>query len=522
MYCYSISELSKEIIKKVLPNSSVGIYNFLIEPDNSLQIKLLNNDPIDVITFFGNISNEFRWSDFFNQCTKAEKSVIIAVPSVLEDLTGNKYFLGELPYSKDSNISFGTSANIPINNFLIKKQEIPEEFILGYCTYTEENGFGFELNKEYIIFKSKEEQAKILEDIKSECKMIKPLDEKTKLDFELEEKFAEVVPYTTQYHEQLKRKLKEKGISVYRSEKVKKELEYVANNASDKLISNKVFNLNFEYACRCLSKNTGIEDFKVEILDDGKTIYIYTLSEEQSNMHNRYFDCFMFSLEGDALAVDRVVGKAYDATSNEFKENNLGNFITATTAVELNYYKTIYDQNGIELSRSSLSSVEFIPLETPYDELDLSTLVLSSKYRPEMTFDSLPNVKEALKDNYEGEVVYRNYDNLALAYCKTAFNNKDVSDYSNIVLEVDTNHPEKLTIKFGGKVGTWSTELEDYEVANTTLYGQLSFDELYDIYKEGFEDALEESKTKEDSPSVYEVLLNANKQAKGQRKRKVY
>lgn len=518
MYCYGISELTKEIMEKIVPNSSVGIYNGLTEFNDDYPLKLSYNGIIDVVTFLGNISDEFHWSNLLNECTKAGKSIIIAVPSTAKDKEGNEYFLGEFLAKKEYEAICYNNADIPVNHFCKQNQEIPTEFILGYCTYTDEKGFELVLNKKYIGFKSKEEQADFFESIKDKCKGIIRLDSKTKLDLELEDVFTKVVPYTTLYKEQLKRKLK--GIDSYKSDKVQKELEYVNKHANSSLVNNPAFNLNFKNACRCLSKNTGNEDFKVEILDDGKTIFVYTLSLEQTNIPNQHFDCFTFTLEGDNLAVDRVEGKAYDATSEDFKENNLRNSC-AKTAVELNYSKSIYDEFGIELSKSSLSTVDFIMLDTPYDELDISTLALSNEFRPEFSFDSLPKVGENLIENYDGELVYRTYDNLSLAYCKTSFRNKNISDDNDVVQEVDTNHPERLIIKFGGIVGIWNIELNDYEVSKPTSYGLLSFNELYDIYKESFQDALDESKTKEENKTMYESLLNVSSKTKAPSKRRI-
>lgn len=527
MYCYSISELTKEIVEKVIPNSSIGVYDYFDIKGIFYPIELYDNEigAFEVATFFGNISNNFPWSNFLKECTNSKSTLILAIPSIMKDSNGEEFFLGEFLEEelndREHDINSTNAIDIPINHFFKDKKEIPVEFVLGFCSYSDENGFEFVTNKNYIGFKSQKEQAEFFDSIKDSCIGLKPLNEKTKLDLDYEDYFSSVAPSFNLYKEQLKRKLKDQPIESYKSQKVQKELTLIMQKAEDKLVNNPAFLTHFEYACRQISKSIGIENFKVEMHDNGKKVCVYALSEETDSIKSRCFDSFVFSLEGDSLVVDRATSMAYDTASKEFRETEIYDSKDTKTVLDVNYSQVIYDSNGIELSHSNISNVEFIKSHIPYDELDLVSLTLSKKYKSDMIIDSLPGIPEGLEENYEIENAYRTYDNLGIAYCQTAFQSKGISKNSNEVFVLNSDYPERLIVKFNGPIAIWNDELEDYEVSDYKSFGHLSFDELYEIYKEYFIDSLEESKTKLENSNMYNTILSVTNNTNQKRKKKV-
>ena len=184
-----------EHLKEVLPVSSVGVHGFSCSSEDEIDEK------INSISDKGlNISENARGGVYyncqmfgyypFNTIDKKQVicemqkykynvdnqnnfvNVIIAIPTTMTSSSGKKYFLGKLEpnfrtgwYQKDN----ANATQIPINEFIEERANIPSEFIYGfYVGKNEDSGNEtFKINSNYIGLKSKEDQATFFEQIKN-------------------------------------------------------------------------------------------------------------------------------------------------------------------------------------------------------------------------------------------------------------------------------------------------------------------------------------------------------------------
>lgn len=184
-----------EHLKEVLPISSVGLHGFSCDSEDEIDEKInsISSEGLNIAeNAKGGVYYNCQMFGYypFNSIDKKQVvcemqkykynvgnqnnfvNVIVAIPTTMASATGKEYFLGKIEpnfktgwYQKDN----ANATQIPINEFIEERANIPSEFIYGFYVGKNENlgNETFKINSNYIGLKSKEDQATFFEQIKN-------------------------------------------------------------------------------------------------------------------------------------------------------------------------------------------------------------------------------------------------------------------------------------------------------------------------------------------------------------------
>ena len=195
-------------------------------------------------------------------------------------------------------------------------------------------------------------------------------------------------------------------------------------------------------------------------------------------------------------------------------------------------YKELSDNKLLELAQNKddtacgelMERYKYIPssisrsyfLTGGYSAYELRQQLLSDLHKPSFSFNCFPGRPRFCNDA-TASCMYRNYDNLGLAYVNKATNIKTYggNQKNEVTLcEVATEYPEYLRVFTHYPAASYDFTKHEYVINSD--YDQTSKDisEMQENIRRRFAAGLESSKTKEYTPEMYQRLLSHTEQSK--------
>lgn len=294
-------------------------------------------------------------------------------------------------------------------------------------------------------------------------------------------------------------------------EKIKRTFEQLKNSLDPLLYTNPAFKKVFMDACRNSIGMTGKDSYNVVISENGKMIRVF---DEGINVvccdnlrNNRFFNATTIYLEGNSLYVDFDSGTTYRA--DDYREMSIPVKLEYSSVLRTFYSHSVYDENGIEMSRSWFS--DNYELTDEYDKVDLKSQVLTELHKPKYSIELIPKKPLCCKDADAG-CLYRTYDALGMAYEKRAYAIDfygNASIVKNKLFEINPDNPHVLDI-LSLPIATWQNEEGEFLFHQ---YQNKSEIEVQNIVMEKFKNGMEVS-FRENYPAMYLVMttiLNSHK-----------
>lgn len=279
------------------------------------------------------------------------------------------------------------------------------------------------------------------------------------------------------------------------------------NKINKRLFNNLRFNSVVEDACSSLvSSIDGSFDFTIS--DDQKVIVIMSEGKlkkrKNSCDENIALKAITISLVGDSLVVDEAFGWLDSRASLNRMRIDLEQ--ESSCAVSTSYKHSVFDNDGLEMTRSSFSEFLFLLNDEEYTMDTLKLRLLTSLHRPEFFSDYLPGLP-VYCNNAVSSCMYRDYDNLAIVHVKKATGVCRNSFYSieDSFCEVFNDWPHDLKVSVENPVALWDKHMGKYVTKNK--YSNQTLDEATNNIKEKFAKNLENPRIKEYYPEYYSTLV---------------
>ena len=287
-------------------------------------------------------------------------------------------------------------------------------------------------------------------------------------------------------------------------------------NIDERLLANLRFNSVVETACSNLVDSIdGTFDFKIST--DGKDVVIMSegILRKGKNKcgENLALKTITISLEGDSMVVDEAFGWLDDRES--LNQMGVDLHQKYSCALSTSYKHSIFDNDGLEISNSFFGDFLFL-LNDEYTIDVLKQRVLTSSHRPDFYSNRLAKLP-TFCGNAVSRCVYRDYENLAIAYVMNATDVKQNSffEVENSICEVFDDWPHDLRVLTEKPIAVW--DKKTYKYVTKYKYSNQTLEEAKNDLREKFAENVESSKIKECYPEYYQALVfhvNNSKQSK--------
>lgn len=297
----------------------------------------------------------------------------------------------------------------------------------------------------------------------------------------------------------------------FNEETMRSRLKSVKDKIDPKLLANSAFSNLFRTGCKTAVSMTGRDLYKVIVSDDGKMVRIF---DEAPNVlvrdelsFNRHINSTTISLDGDSVTCEFASGTIYRPEDLR----KIGQQVDEGFSGLLNTYYSyqIYDENGIELSNSYFS--DSCLLNGYFPSISIVDQVLSELHKPTFYYNSAPRPPKFYYNANSG-CTYRRTDNLGVAYSSNLKGIKMFDDNREVkysIFPVNTEYPEILQPVLI-PIATYSVEKNDYVVSPS--YSGKTLYQLETEFKNSFRSGIENSKTKQYNPAMYESLIRLTNQ----------